>query len=149
MNEARIWRLLVIMAHSSKDNSIWKDNPILIKIQWKRMSQHFLLCLTSNKVNQYRWVKFQKICVREGSLLAFIMVPAGKNYLIPFEQWQGQDIIIFSEINNLCNALIAFISNLITGHMQWFIWLLGLKNYVTFQGCKTIMISKCDYLDKE
>lgn len=71
---------------------------------------------TSHRVTQHLGVKSWQIHDREGSLLAFLMASAGNNDFIPFEQWQGQDMIIFWEINKLRCAFTTFISNLIAGH---------------------------------
>lgn len=77
-----------------------------------------LVCPTSHRVTQHLGVKSRQIHDREGSLLAFLMASAGDNDFIPFEQWQGQDMIIFWEINKLRCAFTTFISNLIAGHMH-------------------------------
>ena len=77
-----------------------------------------LVCPTSRRVTQHLGVKSRQIHDREGSLLAFLMASAGHNDFIPFEQWQGQDMIIFWEINKLRCAFTAFISNLIAGRMH-------------------------------
>lgn len=76
-------------------------------------------CPTSNGVSEYLGGRPQQ----SHATASLRARTAGGSSFIPFEQGQGQDIIIFKEINKLCYALTAFISDLITGPRPRFIQL--------------------------